>query len=224
MADSRSGDDMLLTLVLLILPMQEPVNPATTTNAAGALAAFKVAVERGDVAALAAVTAGDTGVALRKIAPRHAKAREASDRLDRLVAERAELSFKNPFTAGLQPLADLQCDILELSESGAATSGAKPALARLRFGPRGKAQEEAIFVRNEQGTWRIELPGMLAKQLQPLTGSERLDRQLKGLEKLAELLEALTKEVQAGTLKTKEAVTLRLVGLVNEYGLTELLK
>jgi hypothetical protein len=188
------------------------------TTPAAALGFAKAAVEGGDVKALSAHTAGEAGATLRKLAEPHSKARQASERLDRALKDKPEIGFKNPFTAGLTPLADLQYDVVEVGKDD------KKVPARIRFGLRGRAQEEAVFIHNEAGVWRVDLPGELAKTLKPLANPERVDRQARGLEKLTELLDTLAKEIQEGSLKTKDAVVLRMLALVDEGGLAELLK
>jgi hypothetical protein len=187
------------------------------TTPAAALALVKVAVESADLKALAEHTAGDAGVTLRKLAEPYAKAKQANERLERLLKDKPEIGFKNPF-ADLNPLADMQYDIVEVGKEGATLT------ARIRFGPRGKAQEEAILVRRDGNGCRVDLPGELTKQLRVFASPDRLDRQIRGLDKLAEVLDTLAREVQEGKLKTKDAVTLRLLGLVDETKLAELLK
>ena len=188
------------------------------TTPAAALGFVKAAIESGDVKALSAHTAGEAGATLRKPAEPHAKARQASERLDRALKDKPEIGFKNPFTVGLAPLADLQYDVVEVGKEDKKTP------ARVRFGPRSRAQEEAVFVHNEAGAWRVDLPGDLAKTLKSLVDAERVDRQARGLDKLAELLDTLAKEIQEGGLKTKDAVVLRMLALVDDAGLADLLK
>jgi hypothetical protein len=206
----------LLFLAAVSLPLRAQ-DKATTP--AAALGFVKAAIEAGDVKALSVQTAGEPGARLRQIAEPYTKAKQASERLDRALKDKPELGVKSPFTAGLTPLAELQYDIVEVGKEEK-----NKVLARVRFGPRGRAQEEAVFVQNESGAWRVDLPGDLTKTLKPLASAERTDRQARSYEKLAELLDTLAKEVQDGTLKTKDAVVLRMLALVDEAGLAELLK
>jgi len=191
--------------------------PEKAATPAAALALVRLAVESGDLKALAEHTAGDAGVTLRKLAEPYAKAKQANERLERLMKDKPEIGFKNPF-GDLNPLADMQYDIVEVGKEGVTLT------ARIRFGPRGKAQEEAILVRKDGNDWRVDLPGELVKQLRAFSAPDRLERQIRGLDKLAEVLDTLAREVQEGKLKTKDAVTLRLLGLVDEAKLAQLLK
>ena len=214
---SRRG---VLTVCLLFTAIVAPPVSAQdkASTPAAALGFVKAAVESGDVKTLSMHTAGEAGATLRKLAEPHSKARLASERLDRALKDKPEIGFKNPFSASLSPLADLQYDIVEVGKED------KKVPARVRFGLRGRAQEEAVFVHNEAGAWRVDLPGDLAKTLKSLANAERADRQARGLEKLAELLDTLAKEIQDGGLKTKDAVVLRMLALVDDAGLGELLK
>jgi hypothetical protein len=209
---------LVVGLVCLAPVAAQAQAPEKAITPAAALALVKVAVEAGDLKTLAQHTAGDMGVTLRKLAEPYAKAKLANERLERLLKEKSEIGFRNPFAGSLNPLADMQYDIVEVGKEAATLP------ARIRFGIRGKAQEEAILVRKEGDVWRVDLPGELVKQLQNLAGPERIARHARGLDKLADVLDTLTREIQEGKLRTKDAVTLRLAMLVEETKLAELLR
>jgi hypothetical protein len=207
----------VLGVLLLAWPAAAAAQPAADSPE-GALAAYKVAVETGNLEATAKLTAGEAGAAFRKLAGPLAAAKAAADRLDQALQEKPDLNFKNPFAAGLAPLANLQLDVVEV------TKEKDRILARVRFGPKGKAEEETVGVRQEGGVWRIDPPAWLGRQLRPLTTADRLDRQLKGLDKLTAVLDSLAKDIRDGKVKTKEEAVIRTVQLVNEANLGELLK
>jgi hypothetical protein len=181
------------------------------------LANFKTAMEAGDLKKLGPLVAGGEGEILRALAEPYAKAKVASDRFDSALKEKA-IAFSNPFAGAVTPLADLQFDVVEFAREDGKE------LVRVRFGPRGKGQEETLLLQQEQGTWRVSLPTELIKELKPLTKREERDRRAKGIEKLSELLDTAAREVQNGTLKTKEAVALRMARLFEEGNLAELFK
>jgi hypothetical protein len=188
--------------------------PASTPDEA--LKAYRKAIEDGDIKAVAALTAGEPGTTLRKLAEPLARAKDASDRLKKALEEK-QLKFDNPFAAGLAPLADMEFALVEMGKEGART------VARIKVGPRGKGQEETIYLSAEGGGWRLDPPADLAKQLRALASTERLERRLKGLDQLARILETVAGEVQNGKLKTSEDILLRLVKLGEEQKLSELL-
>src|SRR6188474_3062794 len=78
----------------------EDTKPA---NPAAAIAAIKQALERRDVVAFAQLTAGPHGATLRKLAQPLKKAQDASDKLDRALADKPALSVVNPFLDQLNP-------------------------------------------------------------------------------------------------------------------------
>jgi hypothetical protein len=181
-----------------------------------ALKAYKTAIEAGDIKAVAELTAGEYGAILRKMAEKLAQAKANSDRLDKALKEK-DIKFDNPFAAGLAPFADLEFGVVEVGKEGA------KAVARIKVGPRGKGQEETVYVQSEGGAWRVDLPADLARHLRPLASAERLNRHLEGLTKLTDLLNTVTGEVLNGTLKTKDEVLLRVVKLCDQYQLGKLL-
>src|SRR5688572_2307012 len=99
----------VITCMFLVAgPLWAQAVPQTDT-AEAALAAFKLAVSKGDLKAAAGLTAGEAGEALRRLAEPLAQAKAASDRLDKAAADR-KLDFANPFAAALTPFADVQFD------------------------------------------------------------------------------------------------------------------
>jgi len=192
-------------------PKSDQTAPATPD---AALAAYKAALDRRDVAAFANLTAGPPGVTLRKLAPGMKKAQEASDKLDRVLADKPALNFVNPFLDELNPLQGYQLEQVELTQDN------RQYLARVRFGRAGKLNEESVSITQEGGAWRISLPGEFLKSVRRLT-PERLERQVRTLTKLAEALNAVADEVAAGKLTTKEAILLRLATLVRDAKIEE---
>lgn len=186
----------------------KPANP----NAA--VAALKQALERRDIVAFAHSAAGAPGVTLRKLAPGMKKAQEASDKFDRALADKPALNVVNPFLDQLNPLKGYQLELVELSQDKGQY------LARVRFGRTGKLGEETVSVVQEGDAWRVSLPGEYLKSAQRLT-PERLEKQVQSLAKLAEVLNTVADEVTAGKLTTKEAILLRLAGLVKDAKLGE---
>jgi hypothetical protein len=202
---------VIVILVSISIARAQDHDPRAT-----ALANFKTALETGNVKTLANLAAGKEGDVLRKLADPYTKTKAASDRLDAALKEKG-INFTNPFAGSVTPLADLQLDILEIAKDG------NQDIARVRFGPRGKAMEETLALVQEEGTWRISLPAELLKDLRTLSKKDHRDRRLQGIDKLGDLLDTVAKEVQNGTLKTKEAVVLRVARLFQEGRLGELL-
>jgi hypothetical protein len=183
----------------------------TNSTQAMALQSLKTALEAGDVKQVSEHAAGETGAVLRRLADPLAKAKAASDRLDKALAGKPEIGWQNPFAAGLAPLAGAQLEIVEIAKEGNLFA------ARVRY--RQAAQEESIGIRNEDGAWRIDLPQELAKELRPLRDPDRLDKRRKLLEQLAEVLTTLAGDIESGKCKTKEEVTLRLLELIADSNL-----
>lgn len=181
-----------------------------------AVANFKVALETGNVKTLSGLAGGKEGDTLRKLADPYVKAKAASDRLDAALKEKS-ITFGNPFAASVTPLADLQLDILEITKED------NQEIARVRIGPRGKTIEETLLLTQEDGGWRVSLPADMLKDLRTLSKKEQRDRRIQGIDKLATLLDTVAKEVQNGTLKTKETVLLRVAGLFKDEGVGEYL-
>src|SRR5436305_151407 len=69
-------------------PQKESGKQAPAANPSAALTALKQAIETGDVAAFANLTAGGPGVTLRKLVVPMKKAQDASSKLDRALAEK----------------------------------------------------------------------------------------------------------------------------------------
>jgi hypothetical protein len=178
---------------------------------AAALQALKAAIEKGDVKALAQNAAGEPGVILRRLADPFAKAKTASDRLDKALMEKAEIGWRNPFSSGLTPLTGARLEIVEIGKEGS------DFVARVRFGQ--ADQEESLGIRNESGSWRVDLPAELVRALRPLGKPERLDRRRTELEQLTDVLNSLAADIESGKRKTKEAVMLRLLELIGESNL-----
>jgi hypothetical protein len=183
---------------------------ASSTQAI-ALRSFKTALEAGDVKRVSEHAAGETGAVLRRLAEPLAKAKAASDRLEKALAGKPEIGWQNPFAAGLAPLAGGQLEIVEIAKEGNLFA------ARVRY--RQAAQEESIGIRNEDGAWRIDLPQELAKELRPLRDPDRLEKRRKLLEQLADVLTTLAGDIETGKRKTKEEVTLRLLELIADSNL-----
>jgi hypothetical protein len=184
----------------------------------GALAAYKAAIESGDIKAVAELTAGPSGDALRKLAGPLTRAKAASDKLDKVLRDRPEIGYKNSFAPGLSPFADMQYEVIEVEKEG------DKVVARIKYGPRGKAQEETVQVQTEAGKWRVDAPAELVKHLRKLSAPGQLERHAQGLDRLADLLDTLATEIENGTLKTKEQVLLRTLDLFAKNKLAELLK
>ncbi len=177
---------------------------------AAALQAFKTALEKGDLKAVAESAAGESGNILRRLADPIAKAKAASDRLDKALTEKPEIGWQNPFAPGVAPLTG-QLEIVEIAKEGDSV------VARVRYGQ--ADQEESLGIRNEGGAWRVDLPAELARALRPLANPERLERRRKELEQLAEVLNSLAADIETGKRKTKEEVILRLIELASESNL-----
>lgn len=204
-----------VALTICALPVVQAQEKSATPDKA--LQAFKAAVEAGDVKRLSQHLAGEQGAALRKLVEPFEKAKTASERFDRALKER-KIDFKNPFAAAFSPLADMQFDVVN-DEVVKKTD--REYLARIKYGPRGKAQEETVLVQAEEGAWRVGAPIELAKTL---PGKDRLERQMKGLEKLAEILDKLAGELETKKLTTKEELGVRLIKLIEDEKLAELLQ
>src|SRR5262249_15650575 len=189
-------------LVLLVgagvsLAIADDANVATQ---AAAMQSFKSALEGGDIKQLSQHAAGETGAILRRLAEPLLKAKAASDRLDKALAAKPEIGWHNPFAAGLAPLAGSPTEVVGIARGG------RMFCARVRY-PQ-SPEEETMGIRNEEGAWRIDLPGELAKDLRPLRDPERLDKRRKQLEQLTEVLNALAADIESGKRKTKDDVTL----------------
>src|SRR5215208_1063693 len=137
----------------------EEVKPA---NPNAAVTAYKQVIERRDVVAFANLTAGAPGATLRKLAPALKKAQDASDKLDRALAEKPALGVTNPFLDEINPLKGYQFDLVELSQDN------RVYVARVRFGRVGKLGEETLSVTQEGDVWRVSLPGDYLKSVQRL--------------------------------------------------------
>jgi len=201
-------------VLVLVVAISSLVLGQEADPRAAVLAGFKSALEKGDVKEVAGFVAGKHGEILRRLAEPYSRAAAASDRLDAALLEK-NINWSNPFAAGVRPLADLQLDILEV------TREENQDLVRIRFGPRGRTQEETLALVQEGGAWRVSLPADLRKDLARLTSKEAVDRQAKHLDALAEILDALAKEVSNGSLKSRNEIVLRLAKLVHEKGLGE---
>ncbi|MCS6975825.1 MAG: hypothetical protein NZM31_02290 [Gemmatales bacterium] len=179
---------------------------------AAALAAFKTAVESGSVKDLAPHVAGKPGQVLRRLAEPYAKARTAAERFETALAEK-NIALENPFAASVRPLADLQVDVLEI------TKDKDRHLVRVRFGPRGRTNEEVLGLVEEEGAWRVTLPAALAKDLEPALRDNAADQRARQLETLSEILDQLARDVSNASLKTRDDVLLRLLLLSREKNL-----
>jgi hypothetical protein len=209
---------MRIALALLLAAAATGSMQAQDTDPrVAALAGFKTALESGNVKTLSGLAAGKDGDTLRKLADAYTRARAASDRLDNALKEKRIL-LVNPFAASANPLADLQLDILELTKEN------NQDIARVRFGPRGKTVEETLLLAQESGLWRVSLPAELVKDLRSLDKKEARDRRVQAIDKLAELLDSVAKDVQSGTLKTKESVLLRIAKGFRDAGIGDGLK
>jgi hypothetical protein len=182
-----------------------------------ALEAFKAAVEAGNVQDLSQLVAGDEGVGLRQLAEPFDKAKRASDRFDQAMRDR-KIDFKNPFAAAFQPFLDVQ---FEAVKDEIIRKSDRQYLARVKYGPRGKAQEETVLVQLEGNVWRVGAPLELAKSLPP---KERWERQVKALEKLAQILERLAADIENKKLTSKEQVGILLIRLIEQEKLAEFLQ
>jgi hypothetical protein len=200
--------------LLLLIASSSLVPGQESDPRAAVLASFKTALEKGEVKEMAALVAGRHGEILRRLAEPYSRAAAASDRLDAALVEK-NINWSNPFAAGVRPLADLQLDIVELARED------NQDIVRVRFGPRGRTQEETLALVQEGGAWRVSLPADLRKDLARLASREDVDRQAKNLDALAEILETLAREVANGSLKNRNDVVLRLAKLVHEKGLGE---
>jgi hypothetical protein len=196
------------------VPVRGQDKPA---DAGATLQAFKAALEAGDLKKTADLTAGPAGAALRQLAEPYAKAKAASDRLDKALAARPALGWRNPFAAGLTPLEGAQLEVVEIGQEGPIT------VARVKYGPRGQGPEEVLGVRKEGDAWRVDLPGELARTLHPLGVKDRLAKRRQGLDKLADIIGTLATEIESAKLTTREGVVLRLVELTGGANLAELL-
>jgi hypothetical protein len=213
---NRRGAVLVIGIFAGILAAQQPdAKPGSTPEAA--LAGYKSAIEGGHVVAAAELTAGSPGVAFRKLAGPWTKAKAASDRLDRALAGKPELNLKNPLTRSFAPFVDMEYAVVEASKEGTRI------LVRIKYGPRGKGQEEVVGLVQEGGTWRLDPPGDLAKSLRRLNDPTVLEKRVKGLGTLAEALDKLAGEIEAGKLKNREEVLARLAVLVSSLELDKLL-
>ncbi len=214
----------------LVASAQDRVEPPKSADSPkAALEAYRDAIERRDIGQAAHLTAGSEGDAFRRLAGirnRDGKdaagpwvlAKQASDRLDRALSDK-KIELKNPFKAGLDLFADVEFAAVE---DPVVEAGKMKGTARIKFGPRGKAQEETVVVEFADGTWRVGLPVELARHL---PAANRLPRLVEGLDKLADALNRLADEVEKDTANklTKGAIGVRLLELFQEARLAELL-
>lgn len=179
---------------------------------------LKTAIEASDLKVVGEMAAGPTGKTLRQLAPAFTKAQEAAARLNKSLKDKPALFFTNPFAASLAPLAGMQIDLVEITRENKTTR------LRVRTTFRGQTQEETLGVAVEDGILRMDVPSDITKMVRRLSAPpERVERQIKGLEKLAIILGTLADEVEKQKLTTKEAIVVRLLRLVDEAKLAELL-
>lgn len=220
-----NGRALVLTVLCLVPPLaqtavqppkdQAPETKATTiASPQAALTAYKQALEKADVLAFANLTAGSPGVTLRKLAGPLRKAQEASEKLDRALADKPALSVVNPFLEEFQPLKGFQLELVELTKEG------NLHLARVRFGKTNQLKEETLSVLQEENTWRVSLPGDFLKSVNRLT-PDKLARQIETLTKLTDILTKIAAEVTAGQLTTKESILIKLATAIKEAKLFE---
>jgi hypothetical protein len=181
---------------------------------AAALSAVKEALEKADVVAYANLAAGPPGAIFRKLAGPLKKVQDASEKLDRAIAEKPALNVINPFANQLNPLVGYQIEIIELFKEG------NQQLSRVRFGLANQLKEETLLIAQEDGQWRVSLPGEFLKSANRLT-PERLSKQIDTLSRLADILTNLAGEVSSGKLATREAVMIKLAAAVKDAKLTE---
>ncbi len=196
---------------------QEKPNSAET-----ALVTYEKALKAGDFKAISDLTSGDSGKTLRKLADAFVKAQAASKRLDDELTGRPSLNLKNPFAGAFTTFNDAQFDLVELEKD----KDGKRYFARvsIKLGPSGKAQEETLIVQTEGGEWRVDPPADLAKQLRAYSTEAQIENQIKGLTKLANILDTVAGEITIGKLATREAIVIRIVEESEKQKLGELLK
>jgi hypothetical protein len=206
-----------LLVLALSVPAAQP--PAEIKTPQAAVAAVKKALDANDLRALSDLTTNPAATTLRKLAEPFAKTRLAGERLDRALKDKPALAFNNPFAASLTPFADVHFELVEIGKEGNQT------VARIRYGPRGaSAPEEVVALVQEGPTWRVDPPQAVVKALRRLAASPaRLDQYTQGLEKLADVLNALAGDIEKDQVKTREAALLRLAQLVEDAKLAELL-
>lgn len=196
-----------LYLACLII-FQDPV------TAEGALAAYRSAIDKGDVEAFARLTAGPSGNTLRTLAPPLKKAQIASEAFTKALGDKPALGLTNPLADDFNPLKGYLLEIIEL------TPGKDEQLARVRFGTIGRLHEETLSIKKEGETFRISLPGAYLKSVRLIT-PERLSKQVEGLNSLTSILNDLAQQVTKGELTSKEAILLKLAQAVRDAKLAE---
>jgi hypothetical protein len=206
-----------IALLVSLMQAEKPAAP-DLKSPPGVVAALKKAIEANDLHTLALIASPKVREPLEKLAGPFAKAQAASARLDKAIAERPPLAFINPFAASLTPFAGMQIDLVEITKDGAATT------VRVRFVAKSQPpREEVLALTTEGASWRIDLPAEVTKPLLRLAAApDKLQKQAQGLERLATVLSTLTDEVEKERFKTKEALVLRLIQLVDEAKLPEL--
>lgn len=195
----------MVHLFLLVLLQ----TPAMAGSPEAAISAYRQALEKGDLEAFAALTAGAPGATLRTMAPALKKAQAASDAFTKALGEKPNLNVTNPYAEELNPLRGYQLELIEL------TKGKDEQLARVRFGLANRLQEETLSVRKEGDSYRVSAPSVYLKSIKELT-PERLRKQVDTLNALAGILNSLAEQVSKGQLTTKEAVLLKLAQAVKD--------
>jgi hypothetical protein len=214
----------LFPLLLVFLPLQDKA-PAKTPTPLETVQKMQTALQQHNLKALAEVATLPQANILKDLSEPLEKARTASDRLDKVVREQLKIAYAHPFAASLSPFADRHLELVEIAKDGTQL------LARVRYGTAGRAQEETIGIYPVDGVYRADLPAEIVRMLQKLARpagpndppeAAPLRREIKRLEKVADILNTLADEIEKQKKwTTRETVTLRLLELVEEKKLAE---
>lgn len=208
-----------LAILLLLVGGTAAQPPAGSERAtpAQAVAALRAALEANDFKTLSQIVPGPDDALLRTLAEPMAKAQAAARQLDEALKEQPNLNFTNPFAAATSPFRGLMLELVEVGKEG------NQNVARVKFGPKGQPpREEVLGLVSEGNSWRVSLPGQLARELRRLKSPEtELQKQCGRLEGLAKVLATLAEEVKGKKLKSREAALYRLAQLVDEAKLGE---
>lgn len=195
--------------------------PAKTPTPQETFQAVNTALQQHDLKTLAKLAMPPHAVTLHSLAEPFARARQASDRLNKAAQDKLKFPYVHPFTASLTPFAERALELVEVAKDGTQLLG------RIRYGPPGRASEETVGIYAVDGIYRVDLPAEIARMTQklsrPAIGDQPspLDQEKTRLDKVARILDTLAEEIDKGQWTTKETVTLRLLELVDETKLTE---
>lgn len=202
---------------------------ASEAEAEAALKQVSDAFKNANLAGVGNLTSGKIGEVLRKLSEPLAKAKAASDEFD-LALKAKNIEIRNLLSASLNPIADFEYSWIEGEKIEEKTAEPGVYRARIKFGPSGRAQEEDVEIRREDGVWRISPPAELARQLRGYIPekegeeSQQLKRQMDALHKLADIFDRVRDAVSKGAITKREQVYLRLIEEIKKEKLLEVLE